>query len=925
MMGSFRLSVWAAVVLAVPAGTALARPLTPSEADFEKHVRPVLVEHCQRCHGGKKQMGGLRLDSREALLKGGDSGPAVVPGKADASRLIHAVRHTGELKMPPKSKLPAPALAALEAWVRAGAPWPAAHPVSAASEEWKRHWAFQPVRAVAPPAVKDAAWPRNPVDRFILAKLEAKGLVPSPEADRRTLIRRLSFDLVGLPPGAEEVEAFVADTHPSAYDRLVDRLLASPRHGERWARYWLDVARYADTKGYVFFEEANYPWGWTYRDYLIESFNEDRPWDRMVLEQLAADQLPLGKDRRPLRALGFVTLGGHFMNNPHDILDDRIDVVTRGLLGLTVSCARCHDHKFDPIPTADYYSLYGVFASSTEPTVPPVYEHAPTTAVYAAFVKELAKREKALADFLAGKFDHLRKSARSRAAEYLLAAHARRGQPRADEFMLIADGNDLNPAMITRWQAYLERTGRAHHRVWAPWHALAALPEKDLAARAKDVLARLAADRARPINPLVMKALAAPASMKDVAQQYGKLLNDVDKAWSESLAQAAAAKTAAPAGLPDADQEELRRVLHGSGAPPDVVPGLFSDLELLPDRASQGVLQNLRKAVEQYRATGPGAPPRAMVLVDAPTPHEPVVFRRGNPSNRGERVPRRYLRFLSGRKHGAFTKGSGRLELAQAIVDPKNPLTARVLVNRLWLHHFGRGIVDTPGDFGLRCSPPSHPELLDWLAGEFVKSGWSIKHVHRLIVTSAAYRQASIVRGPGRAVDPDNRLLWRANRRRLDLEALRDALLSVGGQLDHRVGGPSVQTPLAAGVQRRTVYSFVDRLNVPGLFRTFDFPSPDATSPARDATLVPQQALFLMNSPFVLHQARSLAARPDVAALVRVEERVRRMYRVLYGREPDGDELRLGRAYLDAGMGSPVAWQRYAQALLLGNEFVFVD
>jgi hypothetical protein len=603
------------------------------------------------------------------------------------------------------------------------------------------------------------------------------------------------------------------------------------------------------------------------------------------------------------------------MNNPHDILDDRIDTVTRGLMGLTVGCARCHDHKFDPIPTADYYSLYGVFASSTEPTVPPEFEEPPTDSgrlrSRLAFRKELAKREKALADFLAGKFDLLRKSARSRAAEYLLAAHARRGQPRADEFMLIADGNDLNPSMITRWQAYLERTARSHHRVWAPWHALAGLPDREFATRAKAALGRLSTDRARPVNPLVLEALTAkpPASMTDVAGRYGKLLNEVEKGWAED----------------DADRDELRRVFHGPDAPPDVVGGLFSDLQLLPDRASQGVLQNLRKAVEQYRATGPGAPPRAMVLVDTPTPIEPVIFRRGNPSNRGERVPRRFLGFLSGEKRQAFTKGSGRLELAQAIASKDNPLTARVMVNRLWMHHFGRGIVATPGDFGLRWSPPSHPELLDWLAGEFVRSGWSIKHVHRRIVTSAAYRQASAIHGKGRASDPDNVLLWRMNRQRLDLEGLRDALLAVAGQLDRRIGGPSVSDGLSPGMRRRTVYSFVDRLNVPGLFRTFDFPSPDATSPARDATTVPQQALFLMNSPFVLHQARSLAARPDVTAPSRLEDRIRRLYRILYGRNPDSEEIQLGRAYLDESKGGAQTWKRYVQALLLGNEFVFVD
>ncbi|HEX5270698.1 MAG TPA: DUF1549 domain-containing protein, partial [Gemmataceae bacterium] len=351
-----------------------------------------------------------------------------------------------------------------------------------AADDAKPHWAFRPVRRPAVPAVKNAAWPRTSIDRFVLARLEEKGLTPSPEADRRTLIRRATFDLTGLPPTPEEVAAFEADPAPDAYERLIDRLLASPHYGERWGRYWLDVGRYADTKGYVFFEEANFPWAWTYRDYVIRAFNDDLPYDRFVLEQLAADKLvgqasslPSGEgrqagslphDNRPLTALGFLTLGGRFMNNAHDIIDDRIDVVCRGLLGLTVGCARCHDHKYDPIPMRDYYALYGVFASCAEPTIPPLFADPPDTREYAAFAKELGAREAKLSEFVRSKHDELVKSARARVAEYLMAAHAQRDQPPTEEFMFIADGADLNPTMIVRYQRYLERTRKARDPVW---------------------------------------------------------------------------------------------------------------------------------------------------------------------------------------------------------------------------------------------------------------------------------------------------------------------------------------------------------------------------------------------------------------------------------------------------------------------------
>ncbi len=373
---------WPLIFLSLPvfltvAAAVLAedRSSSPEAVEFfEKQVRPVLAEHCLECHGPKKQESGLRLDSRAAVLKGGDSGPAIVLGKPDESFLIEAIRHDGEVRMPPAGPLSATAVEALTAWIAQGVAWPEAampgdtvDPQAAAA----RHWAFQPVRRPAVPVLEEDDWSQSPIDRFVLQKLRAQGLSPAPRAARETLLRRVTFDLIGLPPTPEELAAFLADDSADAYARLVDRLLASPHFGERWGRHWLDVARYADNKGYVFFEDAKFPWAYAYRDYVVRAFNDDLPYDRFVREQLAADQLDLGDERWRLAAMGFLTIGNRFMNNVHDVLDDRIDVVTRGLLGLTVTCARCHDHKFDPVPQADYYSLYGVFRSSVEPTLPP--------------------------------------------------------------------------------------------------------------------------------------------------------------------------------------------------------------------------------------------------------------------------------------------------------------------------------------------------------------------------------------------------------------------------------------------------------------------------------------------------------------------------------------------------------------------------
>lgn len=808
----------------------------------------------------------------------------------------------------------------------------------------EKHWAFQPVRNPPLPPVRQASWPQTPVDRFVLAKLEASGLSPAASTKPQMLVRRLYLDLIGLPPTPDEVDAFIREStirNPqSAIAQLVDRLLASPHFGERWGRYWLDVARYADTKGYVFFEENDYPFAWTYRDYVVRSLNEDVPYDRFIVEQIAADLLPLGGDKQALAALGFITVGGRFMNNPHDILDDRIDAVTRGLMGLTVTCARCHDHKYDPIPTSDYYSLYGVFASCAEPPVPPLFTDPPRTEQYVKFEKELKERERKLAEFMNLKRDAVMKGAKTRVAEYLMAAYARRNMPAADDFMLLADGSDLNPLMILRWQRYLQRMRTRPHAIWSLWHALADLPEAQFAEQAGIVCNQCA----KSSNPRLAGVFATPPkTMTEVAQRYSTVLNLVEKRWLEMRVIATIFRKPMPAAMPDPIEEELRQVFHAADAPPNLHASSYNDLDLLPDRPAQEEMKKFLKAVEEWRAKGPGAPPRAMTVQDLPKLYDPRIFQRGNPNQLGDHVPRQFVSILSGGKRQPFSQGSGRHELARAIASKDNPLTARVLVNRVWMHHFGTPLVATPGDFGTRSDPPTHPELLDWLASDFMAHGWSLKHLHRRIVLSATYQQTSIadfglrnadsktsvnsaIPNPKSAIpnDPDNSLLGHANRRRLDFESLRDSVLAVSGRLDATVGGQPQRDMFGDKGRRRTLYGFIDRLNLPGLHRSFDFPSPDASCAARSQTTVPQQALFLMNHNFTLNCARGLLQRPDVVTADSAAK-VRQLYRLAFGREPSDDETKWALEFVGSAKTPALGWELCAQALLLSNEFAFVD
>ncbi len=955
-----------ALVCAFLCARTLASAAEPRPADlefFERHVRPLLVARCLECHGATKQESGLRLDSLEGILKGGERGPAIAPEDVEASRLIHAVRRNGELQMPPEKPLAPADVAVLERWVRLGAPWPKA-PSGASAELVAAHWAFQPVRRPPVPLVENSDWPRTPIDHFILARLEAAGLTPSPQIERRPLLRRIMFDLLGLPPAPEDAAAFEADDSPGAFERVVDRLLASPQYGERWGRHWLDVARYADNKGYVFFEDKNYPWAWTYRDYVVAAFNADLPYDRFLLEQLAADQLDLGADKTPLTALGFLTVGAHFMNNTHDIIDDRIDVVTRGLMGLTVTCARCHDHKYDPVPTAEYYGLYGVFRGSYEPLVPPLFTPPPQSDEYRTYAEELAKREQALTDFITEKYRVLVQGARTRVDEYLLAVHERRGRPPADDFMLISDTQDINPGMITRWEAYLEQTATRPHPVWGPWNALAAANDADVpnVVHSLRVWTRDSRSESPTLNALVRAALADPplATLTDVAKRYGDLFRRIDADWQAALAQAKEQASDPPSALADPAAEELRQELYAADSPPDIPIEMdWGFLSLFPDRPTQEEYKKLLKAVEEQCTAGAAAPPRAMALLDADRPCEPRVFLRGNPNRPGERVPRHMPRVVDP-AHRPFTQGSGRLELARSIASPQNPLTARVIVNRLWLHHFGEGLVRTPGDFGLRSEPPTHPELLDWLAAELVDSGWSLKHLQRLMLTSAVYRQSSDAEGEESGVrqgsevrrqnpepratgsagasvriqnpkskienpespDPENRLLSHMPRRRLEFEAARDALLSAAGLLDDRVGGPAVDI-IGQLSPRRTLYGSIDRMDVPPLLTTFDVPSPSATSPRRETTTVSPQALYYMNHPHIAELSRRIARRADVSALP-PDARVDRLYDVLFTRRPDPEERAAALHFLGSAPDD-TAWARLVQALVMGNEMAFVD
>jgi hypothetical protein len=878
---------------------------------FEKKIRPVLVEHCYSCHSrqANKERGGLLLDSRDALRRGGDNGPAIVLGKPGESLLIQAIRHADpKLKMPKAGKLPANIIADFERWIALGAPDPRDDKVVAKSMDFdaaKKHWAYQPIRDPMPPTVKNRVWVKSPIDAFIAAKLEEKGIAPSPIADPRTLLRRLYFDLIGLPPTFAEVESFAADWTGSAKPqavvaRVVDQLLASPHYGERWGRHWLDVARYADTKDGVlmFGDDRMRPYAYTYRDYVIRAFNVDTPFDQFVHEQLAADALKVEPWR--LAAMGFLTLGRQYDNNIHDVIDDRIDTVTRGFLGLTVSCARCHDHKYDAVPTADYYSLYGVFANSDAPLEPPLADRAENCKTLDEYEKQAGPHREKMQKMLDSQYTMLLNTAKQRIGDYLVrVATTEPDNAETAIYFLSLAPTDLRPPMVNQWRKYLVHPDRDKDPVFGPWRELMQMSEKSY--MANGVLERWK-DK---LNPLVHAALTKANSKSETARAYGELLKRASSVKRESATDA---------------QRQLLDVLESK-----TTPCYFPKTQTWHNmsRGEKDAYGGMRTQFDKIAVKMKNPPPRAMVLVDTPDLVEPKILVRGNASVPGEMVPRRFLRVLAGEERPAFTHGSGRLDLARAITAKDNPLTARVFVNRVWMHHFGEPLVSSPSDFGVRSTPPSHPELLDWLAWTFMTEGWSIKKLHRHIVLSSAYQQASFDRPDARKLDPENRLYWRANRRRLDLEAMRDALLAISGRLDRTQHGRPVDIANDAKQNRRTVYGLVDRQSLPGLFRAFDFAVPDQSVERRPMTTVPQQALFALNSAFMTEQAKSLSARTDN---LEGEMRVRELYRLALARNPLPREIEAALRFVAMpGEGPLTPWQQYAQVLLLTNEVMFVD
>jgi hypothetical protein len=1149
------------LLAAGPAGRAAEPP--DAEADFfEKEVRPLLVEKCWGCHGDGRPKGRLKLTSRADALRGGDSGPAVVAGKPDESLLVKAVRYQDEPRMPPKGKLGDRQIEVLERWVKRGAPWPGdkAPPAPAdgrftITEKHRQFWSFQPVKVVPPPAVRDAAWPRSPVDRFILAGLEAKEIAPAAPADKRTLLRRATFDLTGLPPTPAETDAFLADDSPRAFARVVDRLLASPQYGERWGRHWLDVVRYADARDLIQLpRESDFREAWRYRDWVVKSFNRDLPYTEFVRSQVAGDLLPSprpgGLNKDGLIATGLLAIADFVPGDVDkdqmiaDYVNDQIDVVSRAFLGLSVACARCHDHKFDPISTEDYYALSGIFFSTR--IIPgPVAGNTPLVRVPLLSPAEVAqlqaqntadaRRRAELEQLLPDAVDrtyraYLTSLLTGQTARYLVAACECR-KPSAGGVKPtpgdVAKRRGLDASVLAEWVAFLDRvekhpaadyprplreaaagtqSGPEREKAAAALQeALAAQAKRDEAEAArspeKTLLARaallhfraddprLATDAAgrvtlwpnrsdlpadatppAPRNAPIKTTTEIDGHNKSVVRFDGQSVLEVQRTVPPAGTMFVVFRTAATAvsgerlvGWEDADTGRhglglmpdrggpLHAILRNNGQvgdvvdrtrptgfetvcitwgpggtamrrngveikAPQVIDGISSDPkiaslklggpgsggssrfhgdlaevrvynrqleeaqrkqvetelrdtwfrpddpkkpprdqladlydELLSPRGpfwpppadrsrrlapeERGRLEALRVELGALRTKRPMEVPQAVAAQDGGpkgTRHEGFkdaqVFLRGDHKKLGKTVPRGFPKILTGERGERITEGSGRLQLADWLTRPENPLTARVMVNRIWQHHFGEGLVRTPNDFGERGERPTHPELLDYLAARFVGSGWSVKAMHRLIMLSAVYQQGSGVSPAALARDPDNRLAGRMNRQRLEAEAIRDSLLAVSGRLDETFGGPPF-TDLA--VSRRTLYLMSARTgaNTSDFGRLFDRADPSLIVGQRGQSVVAPQALFFLNDPFVSGAARALAARVVREAPTNAEARIRSLYALTLARPPTRAEIDLGVQLLApaAGPGGPDPWERYCLLILCMNEFLYVD
>ena len=892
-----------AIVAAVLACAVKAHAAAPPDQIefFEKNIRPILAERCLECHGPEKHQNGLRFDTQAAVTKGSDYGLVIVPGNPAASKLVKAIRHLPNVEPMPKKgdALKPEQIALIERWIQNGAAWPQDKVAIVNKPKGQDHWAFQPVKKPSIPAAPGVA-SRNPIDRFVGAKLAEKGLSPAPPTDAATLCRRLYLDVTGLLPTYEQVQAFRADhkRQPlAATERLVNELLASPHYGERWARYWLDVARYSDTEGYqVAGKDIRYPYAYTYRDWVISALNADMGYDRFVTLQLAADKLIPEEQKakgQPLApttdyaALGFLTVNDTFIGSRDLQTDDRIDVTARGLLGLTVGCARCHDHKYDPIPSKDYYALYSIFNSSQVPDELPVVGKPASDVAFASFKGEVAKIETKKAAYRKEVYDDMRKP--ERLAAYLSFVQEATAKKLEDTAYKGRAGQlQLRDRIAKKWQTLVQQTAPTHPAMVA-WTEFANLPADQFAAKAPEILQRLASPGSKCLPEVAnaFKAKPAPKAFADVAATYAALFLKHQEA---------------PAQGKDGIHEMLTRPSSPMAASVDEMEGFFTRKDL------EHVVQ-MNNQLKRLEITNPGAPPRAMAMTDRDKPADVNIFIRGNPARPGDRAPRANLSLLGGQK---FTDGSGRLELARAITRRDNPLAARVIVNRVWFQHFGKPIVTNPSDFGVQTTKPEQAALLDYLAATFMDDGWSLKKLHHLILTSATYQQNSQSTPDKDLKDPENTLLSRFNRTRLDYEAMRDAVAKVTSTLNEGLmGGRSVVLTASDVDTWRTVYQFVDRYDQASVPAMFDFANPDNHSPQRFVTTVPQQALFLMNSPFMQKQSSTLAARLPVTGSTPDSETIKTLYHRALQRDPKTDELDLAQRFLsEAGtLQSEVAFR----------------
>lgn len=1064
---------------------------------FEKNVRPVLVEHCLACHGPDKQTAGLRVDSRAALLAGGDSGPSVIPGKPGEGYFVTAIQHGDVYQMPPKGKLPEPQIAALVRWVEMGAPWPAEKAATSGAkveafdfDERRKHWSFQPITQPQPPKVQNESWVRSPIDRFILAPLEQRQFRPASPADKNALLRRVTFDLTGLPPTPTEIAAFNADSSPDAFAKVVDRLLASPRYGERWARHWLDLVRYAETYGHEF--DFAIPHASRYRDYVIRAFNADVPYDRFVQEHLAGDLLPdprrLPDNGRNESIIGLTSLWlGEQTHSPVDILqaqadliDNQIDVIGKSFVGLTIACARCHDHKFDAIRAKDYYALYGFLASSrfAQTPIDPPGIRAPQMAklrdlkreiresVADDWTEQVASLDRRLLANSVGATDddpelgeRLRKLLATDPASRTflfawkeLAAGGRdrkledwknsydklihkgkstggvrdRGDrifadfaiPSADQWTAVGDAfaepptssgdfiagdDDRAIAMIlpAGWRHSGVLSRRLQGTIQSPTFTIDR-PFIHVRSFGNDARIRLVIDNFQLVRSPIYGNLQQLVENEQPAWRTFKV--DMWKGRRAYL-EASDLENADPADPHTSYSDDgwfaIRQVLFSEHANPppevsspawlllgeqkptsveelarryrDVVvtsiaawrrESLGDDTQgeqraaLLNELLSSGLLRassagvagpngkSLISLLEEYREAEAAihSPHLATALVEGS--NEPAnIFTRGNIRVRGEYAPRRFLEAFAGPEEWKHAGSSGRLELAKSLASDRNPLFARVMVNRLWHHHFGTGIVATPDDFGKMGQPPTHPELLDYLASEFIRGGWTIKRMHRMILLSNVYQMSSQPDPKALAADPANKLIHHMPARRLDAESIRDSILAVSGRLEPMMYGPSVPlylTPFMAGRGkpgaagpldgngRRSIYQGVRRNFLSPMFLAFDFPIPFSSMGRRSVSQVPAQALVLLNNPFVLDQANTWGKKIAADATTPVDDRICGMYLSAYGRTPRPDELSAAAAFLDAQRKANSAdnewkaWANLGHAMFNVAEFIHV-